>query len=235
LKTELDTAVFLSERLVKPSSVPDAAADCARERPDTYRPLCENLPGASVRQLLWLKAGLHVRWAEALVRRYRGASDAETSNLLTSLAAARLSDLEVAGRALQSCARTRTLLSAHPLFGGHRVSGLKGSVTVGEAARALSEARRLASTLPRSLLWYRMSNAISAYEDGLYWLARLEQAKSRVVSAQGSAEITLRKLGIPDVVADATVRGNFRQAEAYSNASGDLLRQLRSRYHACGL
>lgn len=231
LKTELDTAVFMYERLVRPDGIPDVPAECEHERPDTYGPLCESLPGATVRQVLWVKAELHTRWAEALVKSFRGAADAETRATLNRLAAVRRSDVEIAGLVLENCERAGLILSSHPLFNEGRRGGRdSGSRVRGEAASALLEARRRASSLPRSPLWYRLSNAVSAYEDGLFWLGRLEQAKSPVVSAQGPAGITLIELGIPADVVGVSVNGTFKHAHAYMNASAQMLSELRRRF-----
>ena len=94
LSTDLSTAVFLAEQLGRIwAAAGGAPADCGSERPDIYLPLCLDLRGGTVRQLLLAKSRLHARWAEAVLRNNRGKSDAETAHALADRDAARANDL----------------------------------------------------------------------------------------------------------------------------------------------
>jgi hypothetical protein len=217
LSTDLSSAVFLSERLGRTWAAAGAAADCRGERPDIYLPLCLDLRGGTVRQLLLAKSRLHARWAEALLRNRRGAADAETARALAQMAAARANDLLLAARVAETL---KTLEGRLPLpaagtgRGSHfDAQSADSDGADGDFAAALHVAEALLAWMPRSPTFYHLSGARTAYADGLSWHRKVRHSKRLVISAaSGFAPDPLKDLKLDAELVSATVRANWQSA-----------------------
>lgn len=218
LSTDLSTAVFLAEKLGRTwSAAGTATADCESERPDIYQPLCSDLRGGTVRQLLLAKSRLHARWAEALLRAAGGEAGEETTRALAEMDAARANDRLIAARVVEALKTLEGRLpaSASEVNGGRRVntSGAGSDSSGGEFADTLHAAEALLAWMPRSPTFYSLSNARLAYADGLWWHRKVRQSKSLVVSAvSGFAPDPLKGLKLDAEQVSTTVQANWRSA-----------------------
>jgi hypothetical protein len=219
LSTDLSTAVFLAERLghTWAATGGDTTADCRNERPDIYLPLCLDLRGGTVRQLLLAKSRLHARWAEAVVRKSRGEADLETARAIAEMEAARANDLLIAARVVETLktVEERLPLSAEDAARGERfnasAAGLDGSD--GKFADALCVSEALLAWMPRSPTFYHLFNARLAYADGLSWHRKVRQSKSLVISAANAfAPDPLKVLRLDAEQVSTTVRANWMSA-----------------------
>lgn len=218
LSTDLSTAVFLAEKLGRTwAAAGDTTAVCRNERPDIYLPLCLDLRGGTVRQLLLAKSRLHARWAEAVLRNNRGEADAETARALAEIEAARANDLFIAARVvetLKSIEERRSLSTA----GADRGERFKASATGfdgsdGELADNLHAAEALLAWMPRSQAFYHLSGARLAYADGLSWYRKVRQSKSLLISAaSGFAPDPLKELRLDAAQVSTTVHANWKSA-----------------------
>lgn len=221
LKTDLDTAVFLYADVSRTWLAAGAStADCARQRRDIYLPLCLELRGGTVRQLLLSKARLHTRWAEAAVKNYRGAGDAETSRALAAMKAARDKDLVIAARVVEALRTLEGLVNAVPAYAEHQ--GRRASSRVGfdrldgEFGDALQRAGALLYSLPRGPAFYSLSNAWRSYKDGQFWYRKVHQSKKLVVSAYGFESDPLKDLRLEVDQVSHTVLVNWQAAIKYT-------------------
>lgn len=218
LSTDLSTAVFLAEKLGRTwAAAGDTKADCRNERPDIYLPLCLDLRGGTVRQLLLAKSRLHARWAEAVVRNSRGEAAAETARALAEMEAARANDLLLAARVVETLKTLgeRLPLSREGAPRGERFNASEAGPdrTDGEFLNALRVSEALLAWLPRSPTFYHLSGARHSYADGLSWYRKVAQSKSLVVSAaSGFAPDPLKELRLDAEQVSATVRANWESA-----------------------
>lgn len=218
LSTDLSTAVFLAEQLGRNwAAAGDTAADCQTERPDIYLPLCLDLRGGTVRQLLLAKSRLHARWAEALASNSRGAAAAETARALAEMEAARANDLLIAARVVETLKTIEERLTPSTVdaaCGGRLNASAAGfDRSDGELAAALRVSEALLAWMPRSPTFYYLSGARHSYADGLFWYRKAAQSKSLVVSAaSGFAPDPLKELRLDAEQVSATVRANWRSA-----------------------
>lgn len=215
LSTDISTAVFLAEKLGRTWTAAGAAKPaCDDERPDIYLPLCLDLPGGTVRQLLLAKSRLHARWAEAALRANRGEADDETVRALAERNAARANDLLIAARVVESL---KTLEGSLPLSTTdadrrQRVNA-SGAGADGEFADTLGVAEALLAWMPRSQTFYHLSGARVAYADGMSWQQKVRQSKSLVVSAaRGFVADPLKEMRLDAEQVSATVQANWRSA-----------------------
>jgi hypothetical protein len=221
LHTDLSTAVFLDEEVARTWFDAEAAtADCARERQDTYLPLCLDLRGGTVRQLLLAKARLHARWAEAVVKDYRREGDAATSRALSEMRAARDNDLVIAARVMETLKPLEGLFNTLPIYADHQerlnVSNASFDRLDGEYADALNVAGVLLAQMPRSLTFYHLSDARRAYMDGLFWYRKVHQSKKLVVNVKGFASDPLQDLKLNTDQVGGTVIANWKSAVKYT-------------------
>jgi hypothetical protein len=229
LNTDLSTAVFLAEKLGRSwAAAGDTAADCRNERPDIYLPLCLDLRGGTVRQLLLAKSRLHARWAEAAASNSRGAAAAETARALAEMEAARANDLVIAARVVEALTtiEERSPLSREGAARGGRfdasAAGFDGRD--GEFAHALRVSEALLAWLPRSPTFYHLSGARHSYADGLSWYQKVSQSKSPVVSAaRGFAPDPLKELRLDAEQVSAAVHANWKSAIRHTRLAGQSL------------
>lgn len=222
LKTDLDTAVFLHEELSRTWFTTGAeTADCGRERPDIYLPLCLDLRGGTVRQLLLSKARLHVRWAEAVIKDFRGQGNAETSRALAAMKAARENDLVIAERVLATLKTLDGLVNASPTYADYEEQERHTLARVGfgqldrKFGDALRGAGALLAQMPRSQTFYYLSSARRGYMDGLFWCRKVHQSRKQTVSASGFERDPLKDLRLDADQVGYTVVVNWRTAMKY--------------------
>ena len=221
LKTDLDTAVFLYAEVNRTwLTAGNSSADCGRQRRDIYLPLCLDLRGGTTRQLLVSKARLHTRWAEAIVKNYRGEPDAETSRSLAAMKAARENDLVIAARVIDTLKTLERLVNAVPAYAdrdGQRVSsGIGFDRLDREFGDALQYAGALIYSLPRGPAYYSLSNAWRSFKDGQFWYHKVHQSKKLVVSANGFERDSLADLRLDAAQVSHTVVANWEAAIRYT-------------------
>src|SRR5919107_4942241 len=226
LSTDLSTAVFLADELGGSwFGAGAAAADCRNERPDIYMQPCLALRGGTVRQLLLAKSRLHARWAEAVLRSYRGESDEETARALAEMKAARENDALITARVaetLRPLARlTRTPDSDRGGRSGASASGPEGPEA--EFAEALRYAGALLAWMPRSQTFYQLSAARLAYADGLWWQSKARQSKSLVISANGFRPDPLKELRLDAGQVSAAANANWKSAASLARLAEQAL------------
>lgn len=221
LQTDLSTAVFLYERVRRTwLSAGATMADCGRERPDIYLPLCLELRGGTVRQLLLAKARLHTRWAVAEVKDYRGMRDPETARDLSEMRAARANDQLVAARIVETLKPLEGLLNSSPTSAGYVERRAAPKAISGgqddEFADALGLAADLLAWMPRSPAFYQLSGARLAYADGLSWSQKARQSKALVISVNSFQPDPLKNLGMDADQVNATAEANWKSAARHT-------------------
>jgi hypothetical protein len=222
LKTDLDTAVFLYEDVGRAwSHAGDSTADCERERPDLYLPLCRSLGGGTARQMLLAKARLHLRWAEAVMKTYRGAGDGETSRLLSGMKAARAQDTLIAARVSETLKSLEGVVTASPIYADYQEQRTASKVSFerldAECADALDRAGVLLGWMPRSPIYYHLSRAKRSYVDGLFWYQKVHASRKMTVSAaSGFARDPLKDLRLDADQVGHTVVVNWKTAAKYT-------------------
>lgn len=222
LKTDLDTAVFLYEGVGRTWSLAgNSAADCERERPDLYLPLCRDLRGGTARQLLLAKARLHARWASAVVRTHRGQGDCETSRLLSEMKAARALDTLIAARVSETLKSLEGMVNTPPTYADYQEQRAAAKVSFerleAEFADALGRAGLLLGWMPRSPLYYHLSGATRSYEDGLFWYRKVHASRKMVVSAAaGFGRDPLKDLRLDADGVGYAVVANWKTAAQYT-------------------
>lgn len=222
LTTDLSTAVFLAEELGRKwFDAGAAAADCRYERPDIYAPLCAALRDGTVRQLLLAKSRLHARWAEAVLRNFKGEADAETARAIAEMNAARANDVLIAARVVETLTPLEGL-SHNSDTAARRGQRFNASSSAdsdepnAEFAGILSEAATLLAWMPRSAAFYRLSAARQAYADGLWWQGKARQSKSLVVSVNSFRPDPLEDLRLNAKQVSAAADANMQTAAKYT-------------------
>jgi hypothetical protein len=221
LKTDLDTAVFLYARVGRAWFAAGASkADCGNERRDVYLPLCLDLRGGTARQLLLSKARLHARWAEAVVKNYRGEGDAETLRALAMMKAARENDSTIVARIVETLQPLERLINAYPTYADYQEGRAASKISPDrldvEFADALNTASLLLASMPRSPAFYRLSGARDGYRDGLFWYRKVHQSRKLVVSASAFEGDPLRDMRLNADQVGYTVVANWRTAAKYT-------------------
>jgi hypothetical protein len=221
LKTDLDTAVFLYAKVGRTWFNAEAlAADCQRERQDIYRPLCLDLRGGTVRQLLLSKARLHASWAEAVVKDYGGRGDAETSRALAAMRAARAYDQVIAARVVEVLRPLEELLNISQTFADYQerrtLSRISFDKLEAEFTDALGIGSGLIASMPRGPAFYHLSSARDSYRDGLFWYRKTHPARRMLVSANAFERDPLREARLDADQVGYTVSVNWRAAVKYT-------------------
>lgn len=222
LKTDLDTAAFLYAEAGRTwAAAGDTPADCERERPDLYLPLCLTLDGRTARELLLAKARLHARWAAAVVRKYGGAVDAETSRLLSEMKGARAHDALIAARVVEALKSLEGMVNTPATYGDYleRPAAAKVSFERLDAgfADALGRAGVLLGWMPRGPAYYQLSGARRSYRDGLYWYGKVHASRTMVVSAAaGFTRDPLKDLRLDAGQVGHAVVANWKTAAKYT-------------------
>lgn len=234
LKTDLGTAAFLYEDVGRAWSLAEnSAPDCEGERPDVYRPLCLRLGGGTPRQLLLAKAKLHLLWAEAVVKTYKGEGDAETSRLLAEMKAARGQDLLIAARVAQTLKSLEGMVSVPTAYSNHMEYRVVAKVSFERLDAGFSDALgrvgALLGWMPRSPVYYCLSAAWSSYRDGLFWYRKIHSSRKMVVSAAGFERDPLEDLRLGAEQVGYTVVANWRAAARYTRLADQSLSEAGGR------
>lgn len=221
LQTDLSTAVFLYEKVGRTWLGAGAAtADCARERPDIYLPLCLELRGGTLRQLLLAKARLHARWAVAVARDYRGERGPETARALSEIKAARANDLLIAAHIVETLKSLEELLNSSQTSAGYQASRAASKAGAagpdGKLDDALVLAADLLAWMPRGPAFYQLSAARLAYADGLSWSQKARQSKALVISVNGFQPDPLKNLGMDAEQVTAAAEADWKSAARYT-------------------
>jgi hypothetical protein len=231
LKTDLDTAVFLYAKVGREWFAAGASkADCQRERQDVYLPLCLDLRGGTGRELLLSKARLHARWAEAVIKNYRGEGDADTPRALAAMKAARGNDRVIAARVVETLKPLEGAVNAYPTYAEYqegRAASKTGSDRLdAEFADALNLTSLLLASLPRSPAFYQLSNARDSYRDGLFWHSKVHQSKKLTVSASAFVRDPLGEMRLSADQVGYTAVANWRTAARYTRLAEHSLSSL---------
>ena len=223
LKTDLDTAVYLYETVSRArAGEGEQTADCERERPDVYRPLCDGPAGGSKRRLLAAKARLHARWAEAVVKTHRGAGDEEAALLVSEMKAARANDLRIAAHVARELKTLEGTVEPASSYADYLERGDAAKVSFerleAEFADVLSRAGALLGWLPRSPAHYQLTAAWRSYKDGLFWYEKVKGSGRKVVSAAaaGFERDPLQELRLDASQVGYTAAANWRTAAKYT-------------------
>lgn len=221
LKTDLDTAVYLYGEAARAwAAAWNSAVDCGRERPDLYLPLCLDLGGGTARQLLIAKARLHARWAEAVVKTYRGEGDAGTARLLSEMKAARAHDALLAARVSDALRALEEMVEAPPTFADYQEQRAAAKVSFekleAEFADTLGRAGALLAWMPRSPAFYYLSSARRGYKDGLFWYRKVDGSRRMVVSAVAGEPDTLKDLRLDPEQVGYIAAMNWRAAAKHT-------------------
>ncbi|MBA3240879.1 MAG: hypothetical protein H0T60_06600 [Acidobacteria bacterium] len=232
-KTDLSTAVFLYEEVGQTWFAAGAAtADCGRERQDIYLPLCLDLRGGTVRQLLVAKARLHARWAGAVVKNYKGESDAETSGAISEMNAARENDLVIAAHIVETLKPLEGLVNTPPTNTDYQERRTASKISFErldvQLADALGIAGVLLNWMPRSPTFQYLSSARRSYMDGLFWYRKVHHSKKLVVSASGFERDPLEGLRMDAEQVGHAVIANWKSGMKYTRlAEQSLCRSAR--------
>ena len=231
IKTELSTAVFLFERADSFLRDGDTqTADCALEVRDLYRNLCLARSPQTRAQLLLAKADLHARWAGALIHFARGSSDDETLATVALMRRERAVDLTLGERALTLLKSLDGKVNAYTSLGDFEEHGRVAEVSFDHLSSdfktVAAAVRQLLASLPRSLVYYQLQNALSSYADGLFYWQQTYRRKELVVSANNwTAPATNNPRVLDAGVIDYTVVCNWRNARRYiTNAAIEIER-----------
>jgi hypothetical protein len=217
LQTDLSTAVFLYEKVGRTwLSAGATMADCERERPDIYQPLCLELRGGTARQLLLAKARLHTRWAGAAVKDYRGERGPEIARALSEMRAARANDLLLAARIVETLKPLEGLVNSSSTGNGYQERPTASKASAAGPDRELADALDLVANLlawmPRSPAFYQLSGARLAYADGLSWSQKARQSKALVISANSFGYDPLKDLRMDAEQVTAATEANWKSA-----------------------
>jgi hypothetical protein len=231
LSTDLSTAVFLAESLGRTwFAAGGDVADCRSERPDIYAPLCAALRGGTVRQMLLAKSRLHARWAEAVLRSYRGEADAETARTLAEMNAARANDALIAARVVETLRPLEGLPQPSKADAGRgqrfNASALNSDDPDAKFTEALRDTAVLLAWMPRSPAFYQLSNARQAYADGLWWQSKARQSKSLVVSANNLQPDPLKDLRLNAKQVNDAATANLMSAMKHTRLAEQSLPRL---------
>jgi hypothetical protein len=225
LKTDLTTAVFLYAEAAELRHDPNyhTAFDCQDELRESYAKLCGENQQSTSADFLRAKAELHLRWAEAVIRNYRGQRDAATLMLLEEMRRERGVDLKLAEGcvlALRSLEKEIQAYSSLAEFEEQRtLSRVPFERLAADIIVALSSVDRVLRSLPRSQLFHPLYHARHAYADGLFWWQKTHGRNQLVVdinSFKEPAALTSSRLNADEV--DYTVVINWRNAIRHTRA-----------------
>jgi hypothetical protein len=201
LKTDLSTAAALYESAYRTGATTGAdAPDCSRELRASYFQLCR--VSHSRTRLLWAKARMHTRFAEAAILYARGDRSSATLDALAQIRAERAGDLTLAEEALRALKELAVEVAA----GSTKQLSERATSTLGEIGSVLA-------SLPRSNLQQHLRNARDAFRDGLFWQLKAAPARALVVSVNSfDAPDPLRQLNLSADAAERAALQNWHGA-----------------------
>jgi hypothetical protein len=236
LKTDLMTAVFLYERAYRTG--PDSGAritDCDGETREIYLKLCREIldSGGTPARLLRSKARLHTKWAEAIVRFYRGATGPRALAELSEIKAERKVDIALAEQALAAlkslAARVGDYSSGEAFEDAVRAKRISFEQLAREMAEALSTVDQALASLPRGRLYLLLHNARSSYREGLYWWGKTYQLQQKTISVNNlAAPDPLKVNGLTTSTVLFTALANWRSALRYTQEVEKAIGTLRA-------
>jgi hypothetical protein len=228
LKTDLTTAVFLYEAAYRTRLNSGARrTDCDAEVRETYLKLCREIQDGDPARLLLAKARLHLNWADAVVRSYRGVSDSETLTKLSEIEAAREVDLILAEQAAEKLRTVAGRVAAGGLMEAVKAEEFSSEVQSGAISESLSAVERALASLPRGRLYLLLSNACRAYRDGLFWWGKTRHSQGLTVSVNSlAAPDPLKVVGLEADAVSRTVLANWRSALKYTERAETAIGEL---------
>jgi hypothetical protein len=223
LKTDLSTAAFLYEKAYDLERGNDASApDCSNEVRELYKNLCLRRGNQTSVQLLLAKAQLHAGWAEAVIRFYRGNTDASIVATLSEIKKERSIDMILAERAVAILKTLDGEVTSYSSLGEfeerNEVARVSFDKLSGDFETVATIAQQLLSSLPRNLLRYQLQNALNSYSDGLFWWQKTHtrRAAVTVVSVNNWTEPASQKpIGFDAGTINYTVICNWRKARKH--------------------
>lgn len=233
LKTDLSTAVFLYEKAYGLERSNDAsAADCNNEVRELYRNLCLRRANQTSAQLLLAKAQLHTRWAEALIRFYRGNTDASIAATLSEIKKERSIDMTLAESAVAILKTLDGEVNSYSSLGEFEERNAVARVSFDKLSSdfetVAANLQQILWSLPRNLLYYQLQNAFNSYSDGLFWWQKTHtrRARAAVVPVTNWTEpASQQPLGFDAGTINYTVICNWRKARRHiANAAIEIER-----------
>lgn len=236
LKTDLTTAIFLYEEAAQGDlSANDEAVAlaCEDELRETYSRLCRENQAGTRADFLRAKARIHISWAEAIIRDYRGGKDAATTTALAEMRRERGLDLKLAESALLALMPLEKEIHGYSSlaeFEEHRTLARVPFEQLAEGvARALQRVDRILLSLPRSQLFYPLYHARNAYANGLFWWQKTHRQTKLVVNVNSFKEPDETKSSRLDAgEVNYTVVINWRNAIRHTRAAIKLIETLKA-------
>jgi hypothetical protein len=232
LKTDLTTAVFLYEQAAREQlDSQGALLNCESELREVYARLCRETKSGGLADFLRAKARLHIKWAEATIRDYRGSKDAATQATLAEMRVERRNDLRLAEQAVAALKSLEKEVYDYSSLAEFEEHGRLASVSFEQLSADVSEMlRRVDSvlrSLPRSLLFYPLYHARNAYADGLFWWQKTYRQKQWVVHVNTFTEPDEMKSSNLDTRAvNYTVAINWRKAIRHTREAVQMIEAL---------
>ncbi|MDT4954909.1 MAG: hypothetical protein QOJ02_3047 [Acidobacteriota bacterium] len=235
LKTDLSTAAFLYQQ-AHGIERGGEMADCVNEVRGLYRSLCLKRGNPTRAQLLLAKAQLHTNWAEALVRFYRGNTDALTVATISEIEKERSIDLKLAESAVAIIRTLDAEVNSYSSVGEFEEHNAVARVSFDKLSKDFEAtggtAQQLLSSLPRNQLYYHLQNALNSYSDGLFWWEKTHarrEAPAAVVSVNNWTEPAPEKpLGLDVEMINYTVVSNWRKARKHIATAWDEIERARN-------
>jgi hypothetical protein len=235
LKTDLTSALFLYEeadqrRLQTNGSA--AAPDCANELREIYARLCRESRPGTLADFLLAKAQLHLSWAEATIKVYRGSKDTVALVTREKMLSERRSDLRLAEsaiRALRSLEKDLYNYSSLIEFEEQRkLARISFEQFAADASEALRYVDRVLLSLPRSTLFNPLYHARNSYANGLFWWQKTYRQSRLVVNVNSFNEPDEIKSASfdPDAV-NYTVAINWRKAIKHTRQAENIIEALK--------
>jgi hypothetical protein len=229
LKTDLSTAAALYESAQRNGAMTgNDAPDCSRELRASYFQLCRE--SRSRTRLLWAKARLHTRFAEATLAYARGDRSASTLDALMQIRAERTGDLTLAEEALRALKEMAATLDGNASVeeGERRASAVSAKQIPERIAATLGETELVLASLPRGRVHQLLRNARDAFRDGLFWQLKATPARALVANVNSlDAPDPLRQLNLRADDADRATLQNWRSALKFIGKAEEAIGEAR--------
>ncbi|MBC7932591.1 MAG: hypothetical protein H7Z38_18685 [Rubrivivax sp.] len=229
IKTDLSTAAALYETAQRTGAGVGAdAPDCSRELRASYFQLCRE--SISRTRLLWAKARMHTRFAEAAILYARGDRSSSTLDALAQIRAERSTDLALAEETLRALKELAAELSGDsPAEAVARRASAGSKQQLSERIVAtLGETELVLASLPRGRIHQLLRNARDAFRDGLFWQLKATPARALVVSVNSlDAPDPLRQVNLSADDADRAALQNWRGALRFIGKAEEAIGEAR--------
>ena len=233
LKTDLTTAVFLYEEASQGGfQTEEGAPSCEDELREVYLKLCRENRSGKLSDFLRAKAQLHILWAEAIIRDYRGDRDEATAATLAEMRRERSLDVKLAESALSSLRSLEKEVKGYSSLAEFEEQRSLARVPfeqlAADASLALAHVDHILSAMPRSQLFYPLYHARNAYANGLFWWQKTQLQNKLVVNAKSFKEPDEMKSSKLDAeVVSYTVAINWRNAIKQTRALFNMIEALK--------